>query len=59
MPCTSKHIFATFTSSANADKIQKYKIEWFSETENLLLLNLWQRPKDILIDILHFDIPTH
>ena len=46
MPCISKNIFATFTLLANADKIQKYKIEWFSETQMLLLLTLWQRPQE-------------
>ena len=36
-----KNMFAAFPLSiANADKIQKYKIECFSETEKLLLLTL-------------------
>ena len=40
-------MFATFSLFiANADKIQKYKTEWFSETEMLLLLTLWQRPQE-------------
>ena len=59
MPCTSKNIFSTFPLLASADKIQKYKTEWFSEAETLLLLTLWQSPRSILIDIPHFDIPTH
>ena len=46
MPGTSNNIFATFPLLANADKIQNYKIEWFSETEKLLLLTLWQRPQE-------------
>ena len=41
-----KYIFATFPLLANANKIYKYKIEWFSETETLLLLTLWQRPQE-------------
>ena len=41
-----KNIFATFPLLANADNIHKYKIEWFSETETLLLLTLWQRPQE-------------
>ena len=48
MPCTSKNIFATFSLLANAYKIQKYKIDWFSDTEKLLLLTLWQRPQEHL-----------
>ena len=43
----TKNTFATFPLFiASADKIQKYKIEWFSETEKLLLLTLWQRPQE-------------
>ena len=41
-----KIIFATFPLLANADKIHKYKTEWFSETETLLLLTLWQRHQE-------------
>ena len=48
-----KNIFATFTLLANADKIQKYKIEWSSETKKLLLLTLWQRPQE------HFNRHPH
>ena len=43
---TKKNIFATFPLLANANKIYKYKIEWFSETETPLLLTLWQRPQE-------------
>ena len=46
MPCTPKNIFATFPLLASVDKIHKYKIEWFSETETLLLLTLWQKPQE-------------
>ena len=38
--------FATCPLLSNADKIQKYKIEWFSETGKLLLLTLRQRPHE-------------
>ena len=38
----TKNMFAAFPLSiASADKIQKYKIEWFSETEKFLLLTQW------------------
>ena len=56
----TKNMFAAFLLFiANADKIQKYKIEWFSETKKLLLLTLDRDPRSILIDIPYFDIPTH
>ena len=43
----TKNMFAAFPLFiANAVKIQKYIIEWFSETEKLLLLTLWQRPQE-------------
>ena len=48
MGCLShqKNIVATFPLLAIADNIHKYKTEWFSETETLLLLTLWQRPQE-------------
>ena len=54
-----KNIFATFPLLANADNIPKYKIEWFSETEALLLLTVTETQGAFFIDIPHFDIPTH
>ena len=43
----TKNMFAAFPLFiANADKIQKCKIEWFSDTKKLLLLTLWQRPQE-------------
>ena len=56
----TKNMFAAFPLFiANADKIQKYKIKWFSGTEKLLLLICDRDPKSILIDTPYFDIPTH
>ena len=42
-----QNMFAVFPLFiANADNIQKCKIEWFSETKKLLLLTLWQKPQE-------------
>ena len=49
MLCTSKNIccqIAKYPLLANADKILKYKIERLSETEEVLLLSVWQRPQE-------------
>ena len=40
-----KHLFSTFPLLANADKTQKYKKEWFSETEKLILLTVTATPE--------------